>query len=94
MIERELISEVDNGVRMFGYRKNNKLVGVMGIQELEGVTLIRHAYTLTNYQGKGIGTSLLQYLFPSWKADRNVSVKCGRSFQFIFIQENLDKIFN
>ena len=63
MLENELISEFDNGVRMFGYRKNNKLVGVMGIQELKGVTLIRHAYTLTDYQGIGIGKSLLQYLF-------------------------------
>ena len=63
MIEEELVNEFDNGVRMFGYNKNNKLVGVMGIQELKNVTLIRHAYTLTNYQGMGIGKSLLQYLF-------------------------------
>ena len=35
----------------------------MGIQELKDVTLIRHAYILTNYQGMGIGKSLLQYLF-------------------------------
>ena len=59
----ELVNEFDNGVRMFGYNKNNKLVGVMGIQELKDVTLIRHAYILTNYQGMGIGKSLLQYLF-------------------------------
>ena len=63
MLEEELINEFDSGVRMFGYNKNNKLVGVMGIQELKDVTLIRHAYTLTNYQGMGIGKSLLQYLF-------------------------------
>jgi len=63
MLEKELINEFENGVRMFGYKKDNKLVGVMGIQELKDVTLIRHAYTLTNYQGIGIGKSLLQYLF-------------------------------
>ena len=63
MLEEELINEFDSGVRMFGYNKNNKLVGVMGIQELKDVTLIRHAYTLTNYQGMGIGKSLLLYLF-------------------------------
>ena len=63
MLEQELINEFDNGVRMFGYDKNNMLVGVMGIQELKNVTLIRHAYTLSNYQGIGIGKSLLQYLF-------------------------------
>ncbi len=63
MLKKELISEFDNGVRMFGYKKDNKLVGVMGIQELKDVTLIRHAYTLTHYQRIGIGESLLQYLF-------------------------------
>ena len=55
MLEQELINEFDNRVRMFGYDKNNMLVGVMGIQELKNVTLIRHAYTLSNYQGIGIG---------------------------------------
>ena len=63
MLEKELINEFENGVRIFGYKKDNKLVGVMGIQELQDVTLIRHAYTLTDYQGIGIGKSLLQYLF-------------------------------
>ena len=63
MTKQKLISEFANGVRMFGYNKNNTLVGVMGIQELKDVTLIRHAYILTQYQGLGIGKSLLQHLF-------------------------------
>ena len=63
MTKQKLINEFANGVRMFGYNKDNTLVGVMGIQELKDVTLIRHAYILTKYQGIGIGKSLLQYLF-------------------------------
>ena len=63
MTKQKLISEFANGVRMFGYNKDNTLVGVMGIQELKDVTLIRHAYILTRYQGIGIGKSLLQNLF-------------------------------
>ena len=63
MSEQELIIEFTNGVRMFGYKKNDKLVGVIGIQKLKNATLIRHAYTLTHYQGIGVGKSLLQYLF-------------------------------
>ena len=63
MTKQKLISEFANGVRMFGYNKDNTLVGVMGIQELKDVTLIRHAYILTPYQGIGIGKSLLQNLF-------------------------------
>ena len=63
MSKQKLMIEFTKGVRMFGYNKNNKLVGVMGIQELNNVTLIRHAYTLTHYQGTGVGGSLLKYLF-------------------------------
>ena len=62
MTKKELLKEIAKGVRIFGYKKNNKLVGVMGIQELEDVTLIRHAYTLTSHQGKGVGKSLMEYL--------------------------------
>ena len=62
MSEQELVNEFNDGVHMFGYNQNNKLVGVMGIQKLKDVTLIRHAYILTHYQGTGVGKSLLQYL--------------------------------
>ena len=62
MSEQELVDEFTDGVRMFGYNRNNKLIGVIGIQEIKDVILIRHAYTLTFYQGKGIGSALLKYL--------------------------------
>jgi len=74
MKKQELKDEIANGVRMFAYKKNNNFLGVMGIQEFNKVTLIRHAYTLTNYQGKGIGKSLLQYLF---KINKNSSILVG-----------------
>ena len=62
MSEQELIDEFSNKVRMFGYHHNNKLTGVIGIQKVKDVILIRHAYTLTTYQGKGMGSALLEYL--------------------------------
>ena len=62
MSEQELIDEFNDGVRMYGYHLNNKLIGVIGVQEVKDVVLIRHAYTLTSYQGKGTGSSLLEYL--------------------------------
>ena len=74
MSKQELFIEFTNGVRMFGYNKNNKLVGVMGIQELKNVTLIRHAYTLTFYQGTGVGGSLLKYLL---EMNRNTCLLVG-----------------
>jgi len=62
MSEQELIDEFSDGVRMFGYHQDNKLIAVIGFQEKKDVTLIRHAYTLTSYQGKGTGSALLEYL--------------------------------
>ena len=62
MSKQELVNEFSDGVRMFGYNRNNKLIGVVGIQEIKDVILIRHAYTLTLYQRKGTGSALLKYL--------------------------------
>ena len=74
MLKQKLVNEFASGIRMFGYFKKNKLVGVMGIQELKDVTLIRHAYTLTSYQGIGVGKSLLNYLLQK---KQNTSLLLG-----------------
>ena len=62
MSEQELIDEFNDGVHMYGYLHKNKLIGVIGIQKVKDVILIRHAYVLTSYQGKGTGSTLLEYL--------------------------------
>ena len=62
MSEQKLVNEFNAGVRMYGYHHNNKLIGVIGFQEVKDVILIRHAYILTSYQGKGKGSELLKYL--------------------------------
>ena len=46
----------------FGWEEEGKLVGVMALQPVKDVALIRHAYVLPNYQRKGIGSKLLGYL--------------------------------
>ena len=70
MSEQELVSEFNDGVRMFGYNRNNKLIGVMGIQKIKDIILIRHTYTLTYYQGRGAGGTLLKYLLKKNKNSR------------------------
>ena len=70
MSEQELIGEFDNGVRMYGYHYNNTLVGVIGVQEVKDVILIRHAYTLSSHQGKGVGSALLEFLLKKNKNSR------------------------
>ena len=74
MSEQELIDEFNNQVRMFGYNHNNKLTGVIGIQTVKDVILIRHAYTLTSCQGKGTGSALLEYLL---KKNQNCRLLVG-----------------
>ena len=74
MSEQELIDEFNNQVRMFGYNHNNKLAGVIGIQTVKDVILIRHAYTLTSCQGKGTGSALLEYLL---KKNQNCRLLVG-----------------
>ena len=62
MSKHELIDEFNDGVCVYGYHDKNNMIGVIGIQEVKDVILIRHAYTLTSYQNKGIGSAILEYL--------------------------------
>ena len=70
MSEQELIDEFSDGVRMHGYHQNNKLIGVIGVQKLKDVILIRHAYTLSSYQNRGAGSALIEYLLKKNKNSR------------------------
>jgi len=58
----ELRREVDEGVVFWGYEEDGELVGVMGVQQVQDVTLIRHAYVRTAKRNQGIGAKLLSYL--------------------------------
>jgi GNAT superfamily N-acetyltransferase len=58
----ELRHEIDAGVEFWGYEEAGELLGVMGIQHVLDVTLIRHAYVRTDRQKKGIGGKLLMHL--------------------------------
>ena len=62
MSAEELREEIEGGVEFYGWIEDNLLVAVMGIQPVNGVTLVRHAYVLPNYQREGIGDRLLRNL--------------------------------
>jgi GNAT superfamily N-acetyltransferase len=73
MSREELRREIDDGVRFWGWYEDERLVsgasseqaplaGVMGIQDVNDVTLIRHAYVEPSRQGRGIGGELLEHL--------------------------------
>jgi len=62
MSTQQLQREIDEGIIFWGYEDNGQLSGVMGIQSVRDVTLIRHAYVLTTSQKQGIGAHLLAHL--------------------------------
>ena len=62
MPAEELNKEIEDGVEFYGWQEDSVLVGVMGIQPVRNVTLIRHAYVLPSYQRRGIGEKLLKHL--------------------------------
>jgi GNAT superfamily N-acetyltransferase len=68
----DLDAEIDAGVQFSGYEDDGKLLGVMGIQPVGDVDLIRHAYVAPESQGRGVGGALLAHLMET--ASRRVLV--------------------
>jgi GNAT superfamily N-acetyltransferase len=62
MPAHELDSEIAAGVRFWGFESEGALIGVMGIQPVQDVDLIRHAYVLPADQRGGVGSALLRHL--------------------------------
>ena len=58
----ELEREIAAGVVFWGYEADGALLGIMGIQRVRDVELIRHAYVLPAAQGNGVGGALLEHL--------------------------------
>jgi len=93
MPEEELQHEMKY-MTFFGWEEPEKLVGVIGLQPIKGVTLIRHAYVLPDYQGRGIGSRLLEHiqqmtksrhlLVGTW-ADATWAINFYRKHGFIFM---------
>ena len=54
--------DIEAGVRFWGEEDGNTLIGVMGLQAVEDVTLIRHAYVRTAHRRRGVGGRLLAHL--------------------------------
>jgi N-acetylglutamate synthase-like GNAT family acetyltransferase len=72
MPREELRDEIAAGIDFWGYEEDGSLAGVMGIQNVRDVTLIRHAYVRTASQRRGIGVALLESL--NARTDRPVLI--------------------
>jgi len=62
MSRTELQREISDGVEFWGFAENGVLTAVMGMQPVQDVTLIRHAYVRSDRQRLGIGGRLLAHL--------------------------------
>src|SRR6266566_4420930 len=59
MLRDELDKEIAAGVTFWGYEEDGALAGVMGLQSVRDVDLIRHAYVLPGSQRRGVGGALV-----------------------------------
>jgi GNAT superfamily N-acetyltransferase len=62
MTEAELRSEIAAGVEFCGLETDQGLIGVMGVQPVRDVDLIRHAYVRPDSQRLGVGAALIEHL--------------------------------
>ena len=58
----ELDREIAGGVAFWGFEEDGELIGVMGIQPVGDVDLIRHAYVRPDQQRHGVGAQLIEHL--------------------------------
>src|SRR5918994_5881018 len=65
MSASELGVEIAAGVEFWGCEVDGALVGIMGIQSVGDVDLIRHAYVSPGCQRRGVGSTLLGHLSRS-----------------------------
>jgi GNAT superfamily N-acetyltransferase len=62
MAREELDREIAAGVAFWGREDGDGLVGIMGVQPVRDVDLIRHAYVAPGRQRAGVGGALLEHL--------------------------------
>ncbi len=69
MTMQELDREMQR-ISFLGWEEENRLVGVIGLEPVADVTLIRHAYVLPEWQRRGIGARLLERLKTDTRSRR------------------------
>ncbi len=62
MSTEELRRDIADGIIFWGCEIDGQLAGVMGLQDVQDVTLIRHSYVRTARRNQGTGGKLLSHL--------------------------------
>jgi GNAT superfamily N-acetyltransferase len=86
------LEELKNEMRrvyLYGWEEKGRLWGVMGLEPIKDVTLVRHAYVLTDKQGLGIGRQLLTHLETRTQTQRLlVGTWAGATWAVDFYKRN------
>ena len=88
MSKDHLHHEIDDGVVFWGYEESGTLEGVMGLQQVQDVTLIRHAYVRAGSQNRGIGTRLLSYMRKLTQGPVLIGTWAGAVWAIRFYEKN------
>jgi GNAT superfamily N-acetyltransferase len=88
MSSAELLREISAGVSFVGYEVDGDLVGIMGIQPVRDVDLIRHAYVRPDHQRHGVGAVLIKHLLAQTSRQMLVGTWTAASWAIAFYQRN------
>jgi GNAT superfamily N-acetyltransferase len=89
MSAEQLERDVDAGVEFWGSESDSGLLaGVMGIQPVKDVELIRHAYVRPELQGKGFGGELLRFLEGKGRGRILIGTWAAASWAIAFYQRH------
>ncbi len=92
MSKDELQHQINEGVVFWGYEEDGELIGVMGIQHVQDVSLIRHAYVRPEKQNRGIGQELLFELYSQTDRPTLIGTWAGAVWAIQFYEKNGFKI--
>jgi N-acetylglutamate synthase-like GNAT family acetyltransferase len=88
MSREELRREIDQAVVFWGYEEGDALIGVMGLQHTQDVSLFRHAYVRTNRRNQGIGSKLLAHLRQQTQRPALVGTWADASWAIRFYEQH------
>jgi GNAT superfamily N-acetyltransferase len=88
MPAQDLAHEMLAGVEFWGYELNGELVGVMGMQAVRDVDLIRHAYVIGDQQRRGVGAALIRHLRATSARQMLVGTWSAATWAIRFYQRN------
>jgi N-acetylglutamate synthase-like GNAT family acetyltransferase len=88
MTEEQLKDQITDGVQFWAYTEDGTIIGVMGLQPKENVTLIRHAYVRTAARNKGIGSKLLKHLLATSSTPVLIGTWAAASWAISFYQKH------